>query len=105
MNALASRLYHGTIQETEEEAFSTPQKPGEAADLAYFLFRRTTKLPPLKTRQSRTAPDSKTQKMGFYNMSAMSMVSVQTAIRSHFRNADVSSFLPAAEEREEVYHR
>ncbi|KAF9284158.1 hypothetical protein BGZ68_004853 [Mortierella alpina] len=81
-------IYAGAIKETQESEFSTPQKPTEAVDLAYFLFRRTTKMPPLYTFKSRTAPDASTQAMGFKDMSAMSMVSVQASLRSHFRNAE-----------------
>ncbi|KAG9326836.1 hypothetical protein KVV02_005498 [Mortierella alpina] len=79
MNNLGRMLYHGGASgKGGYAAMATSTGPvADSAKEAYSLFSEMTKLPPLK----QDVPD-----LPITAMSDMAMVSVQAALRSHYRN-------------------
>jgi hypothetical protein len=87
MFALGRLLFHGKFKAQKDSTWNLGDPgnptPQESAQMAYTLFQEKTGLRPLKDNPTMS-------QIAILRLSEMAMVSVQAAIRSHYRNCDVS---------------
>jgi hypothetical protein len=87
MFALGRLLFYGEPMKQKASTSQSPDakvpSPSESAYKAYRLFQEMTGLQPLKTNSSMGG-------IAVSRLSEMAKVPVQSALRSHYRNCDVS---------------